>query len=157
MTKGNNSYRSKLMERYTEKFNLIPVVKGYPSDKSHGNLLKKCYGTFRNNGGLECDVLIEFYTNQPAYGIYYGCFVDKREKDIESKWEQIVLSIKRDFALYWESAQKADGKILEYDYIDNKGYWPFWIRLEDNEDIFEAIKNVQIIIKSLLAQGFSII
>lgn len=147
----------KLVERYEKRFDLIPVINDYPKDCSKDNFHRMCYGTFKNNDDLLCEVLIEFDTNQPAYGIYYGCFVDIKYSNfnqLEMIWEQTVLSIKRDLALYWRSAQKASNKMLEDDGLDKRGFWPFWIRLEDDEDIFEAVKNVHIIINSLLTQGF---
>ena len=152
---SNKQEKDKLVNRYLEKFEQIPIIRNYPSeDTPDKKLHKKIYGTFTNEKGLECDVLIEFYEEQPAYCIYYGCFVSKYEEGIESEWEQVSLSVKHDFTLYWGSAQKANNKILEFDYLDESGYWPFWIRLEDNEDVYEAIKNVHIIINSLLSLGF---
>ena len=152
---SNKQEKDKLVNRYLEKFEQISIIRNYPSeDTSDKKLHKKNYGTFTNENGLECDVLIEFYEKQPAYGIYYGCFISKYEEGIESEWEQVVRSVKHDFTLYWGSAQKANNKILEYDYLDKTVYWPFWIRLEENEDVYEAIKNVHFIINTLLSLGF---
>ena len=87
---SNKQEKDKLVNRYLEKFEQIPIIRNYPSeDTSDKKLHKKNYGTFTNENGLECDVLIEFYEEQPAYGIYYGCFISKYEEGIESEWEQL--------------------------------------------------------------------
>ena len=108
---------------------------------------------------IECAVLIEFDDKRPASGIYYGCKVPykniKEIEEIDQQWKDIVEQIKNDFGIYWNNFNKANSRILSCDHEDKKHYWPFWIRLNDDEDIYEAVKGVQIIIQSLLYQGFS--
>lgn len=147
-----------LVERYQKKMDLVPIVNGYPSKETEG-LCTYCYGTFVKQGiDGRCKVLLEFDKGRPAQGIYFGCQLDEdtESQQVIETWEPIVDVIKRDFTLYWHSASTSDNRILEWDFKDNDyhRYWPFWIRLEDNEDIFEATKCIEVIISSLKAQGF---
>ncbi len=146
-----------LIDRYINKMNLVPVVNDNPL-LSKDNIFSFCYGEFVKQGFKKCKVLLEFDQVNPAQGIYYGCQLEHNTDTtaIIKKWESVTDYIKRDLALFWRSASTANNRILEWDFKDgnNHRYWPIWIRLEENEDIFEAVKCVQIIIYSLKAQGF---
>lgn len=150
-----------LTSRYKTKMHLVSIVNNYPKDTSNGNFTTYCYGRFSNsnNKNLECSVVLEFDAGNPAQGIYLGCQLGCNTDDapVIAAWKPIVDKIKRDFALFWRSASTANNRFLDWDFKDedNHRYWPFWIRLEENEDIFEAVKFIEIIIHSLKAQGFN--
>ena len=148
-----------IVNRYKAKMETIPTVNNYPADMSKGNFVTYCYGTFTNpNSNKDCSVLLEFDEGNPAQGIYLGLQLGDNTDDQNTiaVWEPITNIIKRDFALYWKSTSTANNRILEWDFKDQdkKRYWPLWIRLEDNEDIFKAIEYIEVMIFSLKAQGF---
>lgn len=146
-----------LIDRYKNKMRLVPVVNGYPSQQN-GFPFTYYYGEFQKQGFEKCKVLLEFDPNNPAQGIYLGCQLgcNTDNTPVIEAWEPIVDKIKRDFTLFWRSASTVKNRFLEWDFKDEDchRYWPFWIRLEENEDIFEAVKFIEIIICSLKAQGF---
>ncbi len=153
-----------LIQHYQLKLKILQFL-SYPphlyriarSKSNPNNIHMFFYGTAKKED-IECAVLIEFDENRPAYGIYYGCKVPSSKftaPAIDKQWETIIKTMKNDFGMHWNNFNKANNRILSCEHEDKKHYWPFWIRLNDDEDIYEAVKGVQIIIQSLLYQGFS--
>lgn len=154
--------KEKLIQHYRQKVDFLKIVSQMPSyverNKVHTYDYGKMTKTMEDNTIIECSVLIEFDENRPSFGIYYGCKVQLNSNlnatTIDSQWESIIEQIKTDFGKHWNNSSKADSRILSCDHEDKAHYWPFWIRLNDDEDIFEAVRGVQIIIQSLLSQKF---
>lgn len=91
------------------------------------------------------EFLIEFDKEKPSYGIYYGCRglilggVQAEEiMNFKHEWEQI-LRPKVCEVLNNTFPQKNFNRLcLVTDNANNKTYWPFWIRLSEDEDISET-------------------
>lgn len=129
-------------------------LKGYLNGKMKGYKLE----ISNKNKEVSLEIVIELDEGRPAYGIYYGCRMQKG-----SDISDILQDIKQYFfEHYWEMRNPGfsindlgnvflpdKGKVSE-----NETYWPFWIRLEEKYDITEAIKAVETTLQILRQKGF---
>lgn len=91
------------------------------------------------------EFLIEFDKNKPSYGIYYGCrgliLGDNQTQEIlnfQEEWENILKPKVCEILNNTFQLNNYYQRCLLTDNANNKTYWPFWIRLSEDEDILEV-------------------
>ena len=91
------------------------------------------------------EFLIEFDVNKPSYGIYYGCrgliFGKNQTQEIlnfQKEWETILKPKVCEILNNTFQSNNFFERCLLTDNANNKTYWPFWIRLSEDEDIIEV-------------------
>jgi hypothetical protein len=116
------------------------------------------------DGHRAYEFLIEFDTQDTAYGIYYGCRSlikdgdqDKEISVLQSEWDNILMAetcnvlnntfIDKDFS----------GRFQKTNNANNRTYWPFWIALQEDEDVVDvaarAVSIMYRIYKRFLIEG----
>jgi hypothetical protein len=109
------------------------------SQDNDKNLLVNIYGRFTMNK-KEYSLLIEYNYQHPEEGIYYGCKCEKTENmsrdEIDNDWKEIIPQISDIIC------KKA---LLSPYGIEQGSYWPFWIRLDENEPTKIAPENMEMI------------
>lgn len=112
-----------------------------------------------HDGHRAYEFLIEYCTNDPSVGVYYGCrgFTKKQY----SHPKEIQQFIKEYEALKDELIQKLNRRFLGKDFTyrllptdntDSKTYWLFWIQLQPDEDIREVALPATILIRDIFAK-----
>ena len=113
------------------------------------------------DGHRAYEFLIEFCSNDPSVGIYYGCrgFTKKHYNHDKEIWQFIT-----DYqAVREELIQKLNRRFLGKDFTlrllptdntDSKTYWLFWIALQPDEDICEVALPATQIIRDVFAKHF---
>ena len=116
-----------------------------------------------HDGHRAYEFLIEYCTNDPSVGIYYGCrgFTKKQY----SHPKEIQQFIKEYEALKDELIQKLNRKFLGKDFTyrllptdntDSKTYWLFWIQLHPDEDICRVALPATELIRDIFAKRLGI-
>ncbi len=92
---------------------------------------------------IEYEFLIEYKISDPSLGIYYGCKciihedTDEAIKKIEEEW--IGIKDKMCVVLNNTFIDKCfDMRFKPTDNANDKTFWPFWITLNEDEDIVEV-------------------
>lgn len=96
--------------------------------------------------GRKYEFLIEFDSDDFAYGIYFGCKCilnqkDKIARQVEEcveEWEQhikrkLLDNLNRTFVNI-----DFTNRYIATDNVSDRTYWPFWIRLGENEDVIKV-------------------
>lgn len=111
------------------------------------------------DGHRAYEFLIEYCTNDPSVGIYYGCrgFTKKHYNH-----EKEILQMRADYqALREELIQKLNRRFLGKDFMhrllptdntDSKTYWLFWIQLQPDEDIRKVALTATILIRDIFSK-----
>lgn len=93
-------------------------------------------------GGIKYEFLVETDIEDFAYGIYYGCRcilntdgdVVKQVKQCNDEWKylqpQILAALNNTFV-----DLDFSNRTIPTDNVSRMTYWPFWIRLGENEDV----------------------
>jgi hypothetical protein len=116
-----------------------------------------------HDGHRAYEFLIEYCTNDPSVGIYYGCrgFTKKQYSHAKE-----IQQFRREFAeLKDELIQKLNRKFLGKDFTyrllptdntDSKTYWLFWIQLQPDEDINGVALTATTLIRDIFAKHLGI-
>ena len=116
-----------------------------------------------HDGHRAYEFLIEYCTNDPSVGIYYGCrgFTKKQYSHTKE-----IQQFRREFAeLKDELIQKLNRKFLGKDFTyrllptdntDSKTYWLFWIQLQPDEDINGVALTATTLIRDIFAKHLGI-
>lgn len=116
-----------------------------------------------HDGHRAYEFLIEYCTNDPSVGIYYGCRgFTKKQYSHTKEIQQFI----REFAeLKDELIQKLNRKFLGKDFTyrllptdntDSKTYWLFWIQLQPDEDINGVALTATTLIRDIFAKHLGI-
>jgi transcriptional regulator with XRE-family HTH domain len=90
------------------------------------------------------EFLIEFDVNKPSYGIYYGCrgliFGNQTQEiqNFQNEWEKTIRKKVVEVLNNTFPRKSFDELCLLTDNANNRTYWPFWIRLSEDEDIIKV-------------------
>ncbi len=106
---------------------------------------------------IKYKVLIEHDSNHIDTGIYYGikAITPKSVTDLkqseDDKWKKFMAELKKEFDLFWNNSNISNKRFQKGNqcYENNTQYWPFWIRLEDSEEIYHAVSGIMVILKVL--------
>lgn len=178
MDYGNDSQSlyDKYVERYKQEIHKMREHRDfkrddtYHSNKSEDHIKYKYIVNdngdtelYSSDGNRAYEFLIEFDNKEPSYGIYYGCIGLVKGGD---QHEQYAI-----FAREWEVLKDEITEVLNntFHYKDfskrfrmtnntnDKTYWPFWIMLYDDEDVFDvaalAVKLIHNVYKRYLRGG----
>jgi hypothetical protein len=116
-----------------------------------------------HDGHRAYEFLIEYCTNDPSVGIYYGCrgFTKKQYSHPKE-----ILQFRQEYAnLKNELIQKLNRKFLGKDFThrllptdntDSKTYWLFWIQLQPDEDINGVALTATTLIRDIFAKHLGI-
>lgn len=116
-----------------------------------------------HDGHRAYEFLIEYCTNDPSVGIYYGCrgFTKKQYSHPKE-----ILQFRQEYAeLKDELIQKLNRKFLGKDFTyrllptdntDSKTYWLFWIQLQPDEDICRVALPATELIRDIFAKRLGI-
>ena len=117
-----------------------------------------------HDGHRAYEFLIEYCTNDPSVGIYYGCrgFTKKQYSHAKE-----IQQFRQEFAeLENELIQKLNRKFLGKDFThrllttdntDSNTYWLFWIRLEAEENICKVALPATHLIRDFFAKRLNLI
>ena len=96
------------------------------------------------DGSRGYEFLIEFDLEKPSYGIYYGCraliFGKNQTQEIinlQTEWDKKIKAKVCEVLNNTFQKNNFYKRCLLTDNANNKTYWPFWIRLSEDEDIIE--------------------
>lgn len=168
-----NSINEAYWRKYTEEASKFYIKKmlqlGSMDDlkgSCHGlnapnHMMYKIDTLYSKDGHRAYEFLLEYDIFEPTVGIYYGCkglTLDGYDHDIEidtfnKEWDQIKGHVcvilnntfpGKNFAMRFKATNNAN---------DNT-YWPFWISLQEEEDIYEvglrALKLIYNVYKKML-------
>lgn len=145
---------------YKEQINKLSFINewfksSYPTYNIDGNPQEIIFAGF-NIDEIGYKVLIEHDSNHIDTGIYYGIKAITKETKIlkqseDDKWKKIMAEFKKEFDLFWNNSNISNKRFQKGDqcYENNTQYWPFWIRLEDSEEIYHAVSGIMVILKVL--------
>jgi hypothetical protein len=142
---------------YWKKFTVLSDDNFFPKlrhfTEGREDVYMYCFGSLEKDG-KKYYLHLELNKHYP-YQIYYGCYCPKPNftpKELQTEWDALLESLRITFAQLWGSRKTAEDRLHPY-YYDGF-FWPFWINVEDAEDITEAVKGIKAIITSLTAEGF---
>jgi hypothetical protein len=121
----------------------------------NSNLIAYSYAYLKSKEGHSYSVLLEFDGGKPGYGIYYGCkgynITEEEIEKTDTEWDDYKEEIAR-VLFGMLNLPKEKQRLLTTDVFDKeiKEYWPFWIKIEESEDISIACKAMAIITKTLI-------
>ena len=116
-----------------------------------------------HDGHRAYEFLIEYCTNDPSVGIYYGCrgFTKKQYshakeiqqfiKEYEELKEELIQKLNRKFL-----GKDFTYRLLPTDNTDSKTYWLFWIQLQPDEDICRVALPATELIRDIFAKRLGI-
>lgn len=146
-------YREKYIEQasnmHLKKMDALRKVPYFIRDDSfHGqyapeHVMYKLGTLINNDKTIEYEFLIEYDISDPSVGIYYGCKciihedTDEAIKKIEKEW----ISIKDKICVVLNNTfidKCFDMRFKPTDNANDKTFWPFWITLNEDEDIVKV-------------------
>ena len=143
----------------------IDAMKGKVRDVDYSDhLMWKLEPPLRSvtNPLIQYEFLIEYKISDPVTGIYFGC---KAIADYDVTIEQLIEISDREWADVKKGVIKAlnakfncqdfDKKLKQTDNANYHTYWPFWIPLENKEDIRGVGKNALTIIRNIYKDYFN--
>ena len=141
---------------YWDKFSKLsddslPRMRHYAEGRE--DVYMYCFGSLEKDGE-KYYLHVEFNKHYP-YQIYYGCYCPEPKTttdELRKEWDALLESLHRTFAQVWGSRKIAEARLHPY-YFD-AFFWPFWINVEDAEEITEAVKGIFAIVAALTAEGF---
>lgn len=141
-----------LVEHYKNKWNLIGTNDG----KRHYYMVSMQYSDTNkeDENPSRIDVVLEFDEAKPEYGLYFGCKIPKNEKMSPSLKDSIWTEYKS--VIY-------GNRDIQQDYVfhpdcesckDDNDQWAFWIRLEEEFDVFNGIQRIGLLTEVLRKYGY---
>lgn len=108
---------------------------------------------------------IEYCTDNPSEGIYYGAFgivlqgtIDEHKETFDREWA-ILRPLAAQALGNTFGNSHFDALFRQTDNVDDNTYWPFWISLAEGENIvevaFRAVRILRHLYEDLLAHGTS--
>ena len=155
----------KFSQRYEEKICTLNDLKyddgsfvfnrddSYNGIKADRHIMYKLPPLHNGDGSIYYEFLIEFDKKDPSLGIYYGCkgLIKKGDneekiKEMDEDWEIIKKNVtERLNGLFPDKC--FDNRFKLTDNANDNTYWPFWIRLYDDENVKEVAARATIIIR----------
>ncbi|MBR1464656.1 MAG: hypothetical protein IJ604_14940 [Prevotella sp.] len=129
----------------------LPQIRRFTED--HEDVYMYCFGSLEKNGN-KYYLHLELNKHYP-YQIYYGCYCPEpkaKPDELRREWDALLEPLRRTFTDFWGSRKIAEARIRPY-YYDGF-FWPFWINVEDAEEITEAVKGISVIVEVLTTEGF---
>lgn len=128
----NNTQLSKnLADQILAKISNLLIV-----NKQYNTIYQSSFGEYEI-ANYKGELLIEFDTQKPGYGVYYG-FKIKNETDIT---DIDISTINKLFAPIMQHIEFVLQKAtyLTDGVYDKKYYWAFWLRCDDFDIVFRAL------------------
>lgn len=161
----NQRYRDKYTAEasleYKKKMSKLEKDKEYKRDDSFHNhiaynhIMYKLDTLVSEDGNLGYEFLIEYNIKDPTVGIYYGCKGliyddndDIRIKELDEQWTKLKPTVckilnntfpDKDFTFRFKPTDNAN----------DHTYWPFWITLNEDEDIIEVAARATKLIRNI--------
>lgn len=107
------------------------------------------------------EFLVEFDTDTPEYGIYYGCravidptiqdekLLEAQIKLINKDWTDIRGEVKKVLNNVFTNKRFVKRTFRRTNNKSNNHYWPFWIALGDEEDVVEVASRATLLIANM--------
>lgn len=115
----------------------------------------------KGRNGRYYDFLVEFDPDDFAYGIYFGCRCalnedDKIARQVEAcdkEWRRIEPYVTENLNNAFPDLDFSK-RYIPTDNVSDRTYWPFWIRLGEEEDVVEVAATATRIIRNTYAWFF---
>ena len=163
-----NKYRNEVVERMTQEICLLELCTDFVRDDSyhghiaHNHIMYKLPTLFSKDGKRAYEFLFEFDKEDYEYGIYFGCkgliFDGNVLEQIiifDKEWgrikERIIKKLNRNFR-----GNDFDKRVRITNNCNDYTYWPFWIKLYEDENILIKGKKALTIIRDVYKKALKL-
>lgn len=158
-----NTYSDELQKKFEGLKHLKPLNSGkdlFRRDDSYNGIFAKHHTMYKledlhnNDNSIVYEFLIEFDRDDPCLGIYYGCKglikkgnnCEQQEKIID-EWNSHIKSKVLDRLNKTFPEKRFDNRFKPTDNANDNTFWPFWISLQEDENLLEVAVRATIIIR----------
>lgn len=172
----NESYLEKIgiLKQYDQEFCYCHNVRKREIEVQHMyKLLTDGQTSLVGKDGRQYEFLVEFDDEDFAYGIYFGCKVIfdidgvkdrsnkeknkwavKQAEEVMAEWEQLKDTVCNVLNMTFVG-QDFESRILPTDNVSDDTFWPFWFRLETDEDVYQVSATAVRIIRNVYKEFLS--